>query len=162
MDDDERGVSDAPDNEDIQAEEVPVTAMTLREMWNARLSNKPDISCLREAIDWDTPDGEPPRFIPRRNEYVVIERRSVSLKNRPWLDTRVYMLREDPRDDGYLSLWDPIRRQLATSNWKTGVLEKFDFRLPPQGRNPETLFEDDLTQRRKRKLRLTDKPPRAR
>lgn len=108
-------------------------------------ARKPDITSWRPAII----DGE---FQVRNGDYVVIERRCTALKGRPWLDTRVYQVTQVPDGNGNLELWDPIRKQCARSNWKTGMNNGFDFRLPPKGRNPETCLEGDGRRRTRRKI----------
>lgn len=143
--------SDAPDQrlEKLSEEEeafLPDDALRARAE-----ARKPDISPLRSAID---PDGN---FIPRKGDYVVIERRRAHFAGHAWLDTRVYRLAEAPASNGDLTLWDPVRMQHARSNWKVGLDMGFDFRLPPAGRNPETCLESG-GKRRKRKKVLADKP----
>jgi hypothetical protein len=143
--------ADAPDQRLVklsEEEEALLPDDALRARAEAR---KPDISSLRSAID---PNGD---FIPRKGDYVVIERRQAHFANNAWLDTRVYRLTKDPAPNGDLTLWDPVRMQCAFSNWLVGRELNFDFRLPPAGRNPETCLESGGKRRKKKKL-LGDKP----
>lgn len=119
---------------------------------NARAeANKPDISWLDDAIDWDSDSPSGVGFLLKKNDYVVIERRALQLPGSPWLDTRVYYLTADPAENGNLKLQDPARQQMAQSNWKVGLLKGFQFRRPPPGTNPETLIDaNGKIQRRKR------------
>lgn len=111
--------------------------------------SRPDISWLDDAVDWDAKTSSGVNFVLKKGDYVVIERYCLALATKPWLDTRVYRLMADPKDDGELSLWDPVNDQQASSNWKVGLVEGFQFRIPPRGRNPETLFETKGGRRRR-------------
>lgn len=121
----------------------------LRERHNAQ---KPDIDSLKSAVVGGV-------FLPKKGDYVVIERRLLCFSDHPWLDTRVYRLLDDVTFDGNLNLWDPIRHQCAKSNWKRGIGCGFVFKLPPKGRNPETCLEGGGKRRTKRAVVAEDKPP---
>lgn len=125
-----------------------------------RSALRPDIDWLDDAIDWsaNTPSGVD--FIPRKDQYVVIERQCISMPTIGWLDTRVYRLIEDPAPNGNLKLWDPIKQQMALSNWKTGIATHgFIFKLPPKGVNPETLLESSGKIRRRKRVAPAPPPP---
>lgn len=116
--------------------------LTPEERIKRRSALQPDISWLKPAIV----DG---KFIPEKNDYIVVEMYSVLDDRHPWLDTRVYQLIKEPGEDGFLKLYDHVRGQCAAMNWKTGVDAGYEFKLPPSGRNPETLFESASGRRRR-------------
>lgn len=107
-----------------------------------RSAQQPDIDWLRDAIVDDI-------FVPVRNDYVVIEMYSMLDSRHGWLDTRVYQLLRDPAPDGYLKLYDVARKQCAQMNWKVGIKAGYQFKMPPSGRNPETLLESYSGRRKK-------------
>jgi hypothetical protein len=136
-----------------------IASMSNEELVARRQAQRPDISWMEDAIDWDTAD-ELPTFLPKKGDYVIIERYITCLPGKPWLDTRVYLMKEDAYPDGSLRLSDPVRQQQCMNNWKRGIIEGFSFKRPPKGRNPETVFESTGQVRRKRKVvaELAQKP----
>jgi hypothetical protein len=109
--------------------------------------SKPDISRYEPAIV----DGD---FRVRPGNYVIIEHPRVCLGG-GWHDTRAYIVQRIDGVTGRIDLYDPVRQQQAVSNFKTGPELGLDFRIPPKGRNPETLF---TKKRRGRKKKAVDAP----
>jgi hypothetical protein len=109
-------------------------------------SDKPDISWLHPAIDKDG------NFIPSRGTYVVIERSNLLVEGNPWLDTKVYRLVTEPSPDGFIRLYDCIEQHCAMINWKSGLERGYVFKLPPLGKNPETLFQSSGKRRKHKKF----------
>lgn len=141
------GASPSPSDPDSDWSTASMTAEEARARHEAR---KPDISHLESAIDWNAPD-EPGgvRFLPTVGSYVVCERPSLLLPGKPWFETRVFRLTAAPEADGRVVLWDPLRHRHVILNWIQGLLEGFDWRLPPRGVNPATLLESDGKRRRR-------------
>ena len=91
--------------------------------------SKPDIDNLSDAVVF-LEDGTPV-FVPEVGEKVIIERYTSLLPGRPWLDTRVYVVREIDEDTGRLSLWDEDSKYWATSNFIDGLKNGYRFKLTP-------------------------------
>lgn len=133
------------DDERVQladADEIEQAYLSPEEQLRRRSILQPDISWLRDAIKENL-------FIPVKGDYVVIEMYSLLDPRRQWLDTRVYRILRDPRDDGFLMLYDAARGQCAQINWRVGLANGFLFKMPPTGRNPETLFESASGRKKK-------------
>lgn len=101
--------------------EPPEVSDTLSDEDRARLLSgppqpvvKPDISHLRDALS-----GGWPTF--KQGDTVVIERYAWMLKGRPYLDTRVFTVRSVDLATGFVELYDPVRGQHATDNWRHGI-----------------------------------------
>lgn len=140
------------DSEDDPDQSWATAMLPEGELWARREAQRPDISWMDDAIDWGE-EGELPKFLPKKGDYVVIERFLTTFPGKPWLDTRVYRITEDPDPvTGTLRLSDPVRQQQAMSNWKRGIIEGFTFKRPPKGRNPETVFESTGAVRRRRRV----------
>lgn len=126
-------------------EDMSIALLTPEERESRRTANRPDVSWLRDAIVDN-------KFIPKKNDYLVVERRLILNDDNAWLDTKTYRLLKDPTIDGNVHMFDCIKKQHAQLNWIEGLKYGFVFKLPPPGRNPETLFESDGRRKRKRKF----------
>lgn len=62
---------------------------------------------------------------------IVIERRASILDGNPWLDTRVYEIREIDQESCILKLWDPELRHHARDNYKIGFQVGSRYKIPP-------------------------------
>jgi len=116
--------------------------LTPEERIKRRSALQPDISWLKDAIVDNN-------FVPRKEDYIVVEMYSIVDDRHPWIDTRAYRITREPGEDGLLKLYDPCRQQCAMMNWKTGIEAGYIFKLPPAGRNPETLFESASGRKKK-------------
>lgn len=123
------GFGNKMDNIDNTSDELLSSAL----LKARRERYKPNISWLEDVIV----NGE---FQQKIENYIIIERYSTTLKDYGWLDTKVYRIL-NIFNDGTLDLYDPIKNCRASTNWKIGLEHGFKFKLPPAGRNPETLFE---------------------
>lgn len=72
-----------------------------------------------------------PIFLLPPGSRVVIERRSGLLQGRPWIDTKVYEVKEVDGDTGLLKLWDPEAHHHARDNFKAGVKVGSRYKVPP-------------------------------
>ena len=87
-----------------------------------RLTNKPYIDHLEDAII----DGE---FMLQPGKSVIIERYASILSNRPWLDTRSYLIVSINAVTGELRLKDDVG-QTCVSNYITGPQLGYRFKVP--------------------------------
>lgn len=95
----------------------------------SRPRDMPKIDHLRDAIEM-THAGDPLFLLPVGSR-LIIERRSGLLHGRPWIDTKVYEIREIDQDSGLLKLWDPETHHHARDNFKAGVRVGSRYKVPP-------------------------------
>jgi hypothetical protein len=136
------------DNEIVLIEEdedFSIALLTPEERESRRTQNRPDISWLSPAIVDD-------KFILKKGDFLVMERKLLTQESRPWLDTKCYEIISHPTEDGNMRLLECIRRCNALLNWKTAIEYGYDLRCPPKGRNPETLFLSHGKRRRKKRF----------
>jgi hypothetical protein len=132
-------------------DDFSVALLTPEERESRRTQNRPDITWLKSAIV----DG---KFTLHKNDFLVMERRLITQESRPWLDTKCYQIISEPTEDGDMRLLECIRQCNALLNWKKAIEYGYDMRVPPKGRNPETLFQS-LGKRRRRKRFLKPQEP---
>lgn len=94
-----------------------------------RIESKPNIDMLEDAVI--TVDDKL-KFLPKRGEYVVIERRCTLLSNKPWLDTKKYLVITVNQETGRLELIDEEYQHDVLCNFITGTKENFKFKIPPK------------------------------
>lgn len=87
-----------------------------------RVINKPEIGHLPDAIV----DGYPV-FGP--GDKIVIERRSVVLSGRPYLDTKTYRVIEVDMAGGTVRMYDDDLNQFAMTNWRTAMAAGHVFKF---------------------------------
>lgn len=90
---------------------------------------KPNIDALKDAVVF-LDDGTP-TFVPQPGERVIIERYTSLLPGRPWLDTRVYMVRGVDPETGHLDLWDEETQHWVSSNFADGLRNGYKFKCQP-------------------------------
>lgn len=90
---------------------------------------KPAIDHLDDAVVFLS-DGTPV-FVPEIGERVIIERYTSLLPGRPWLDTKLYLIRDVDQETGHLSLWDEETQHWVVSNFADGLQSGYRFKLPP-------------------------------
>lgn len=95
----------------------------------SRPRDMPKIDHLRDAIEINHA-GDPIFLLPVGSR-LIIERRSGLLNGRPWIDTKVYEIREIDQDSGLLKLWDPETHHHARDNFKAGVKVGSRYKVPP-------------------------------
>ncbi len=88
-----------------------------------REARKPDISRLPDAVDIN---GIPSFDI---GEKIIIERRSVVLEGRPYIDTKTYTVKSLNVNTGDMLLFDESLHQSAMSNYIEGLKKGFVFKL---------------------------------
>ena len=127
----------------VNEEEFAVLTPEQKEALRATL--KPNIDHLVDAVVL-LEDGTRV-FVPEVREKLVIERRSTLSKQRPWLDTRVWMVNSINNETGEITLWDPDLMQHAKANFKAD--NGYRFKLMP--------VRGSVFKRRKRELKPGEK-----
>jgi hypothetical protein len=84
--------------------------------------NKPEIGHLPDAIV----DGYPAFGV---GDKIIIERRSVVLAGKPYIDTKSYRVISVDMAGGNVHLYDGDLDQFAMTNWRTGLLAGFIFKF---------------------------------
>lgn len=102
----------------------------------ARLTSKPDLSYLEDAVELG--DDGVPQFTIAPGDKVVIERYATILRGSPWLDTKVYTVEAIDGVSGTLHLWDDEGKCHAATNYITGTAAGFKFKVPPAKGNVPT------------------------
>lgn len=101
---------------EINLDELSLCART--ETAEERMSRKPDISYLEEAVAYPDSSTALPLF--DTGDRIVIERYCHSLPGEPWLDTQTYTVEEIDDETGELRLWNADLNQHARGNFITG------------------------------------------
>jgi hypothetical protein len=96
---------------------------------SSRPRDMPNIDHLVDAVDVNH-QGVASFMLPPGSR-LVIERRSGLLQGRPWIDTKVYEVREIDQETGLLKLWNPEARHHARDNFKAGVKVGSKYKVPP-------------------------------
>lgn len=94
-----------------------------------RPRDMPKIDHLKDAVLL-SPEGKPELIVPPGGR-VIIERRSSILNGAPWIDTKVFEVREVDQENGLMKLWDPELHQHARDNWFVGLKVGSRYKLPP-------------------------------
>ncbi len=97
-----------------------------------RVATRPFLDHLADATVMK-PDGAI-GFTPKNGMQVIIERVASCLTNKPWLDTKVFIVKDVDYASGALRLWDDELKQHASSNFKTGLKLGYRFKVPELGR----------------------------
>ena len=118
---------------DEDAEALAEQQLGREERERRRLARKPDISHLKPGVA--EVGGE---LIPLFDvgSRIVVERTAGLLRSRPWLDTRVYIVRMIDDDKGIVGAWDeewPHGTHNCFLSFKDGF---HDIRLAPKAGNP--------------------------
>lgn len=95
-----------------------------------RLSRRPDISALEDAFEPGV-DGTPiPKF--KVGGRIIMERFSIFLPQRQWLNTNTYFVESIDYETGTIRLWNPELAQYELTNWRTALAKHgFVYKLPP-------------------------------
>lgn len=104
-----------------------VAALEQREA--KRLASRPYIDHLIDAVV--EVEGKL-TFLPKVGDKLVIERVSTVTKNRPWLDTRVWVVNRIDAQTGRLDLWCDELNQNGVSNFIAGTQAGCRFKLVPK------------------------------
>lgn len=94
---------------------------------NKRLSARPNIDHLADAVE--SRDGVA-FFIPTKGTRVIIERFATLLHDRPWLDTKSYIVESVDQETGDIRLQDEEMRHASHSNFKTALELGYRLKLP--------------------------------
>jgi hypothetical protein len=109
---------------DIDLPSETTTPAAFRKMFEDRKPIvKPDISRLLEALD----SAGLPLF--KAGDNIVIERYSIELEDRPYIDTRTLRVVSVDADTGLIRLYDESLGQHALSDWKNGPKMGITFKL---------------------------------
>lgn len=90
--------------------------------------NKPMIDHLPDAVSKD--EMGLPTLLAKPGDKIVIERVASVLNNKPWLDTKTYVIESIDSGTGHLKLWDEDLGRSATSNFIKGLAAGYRFKLP--------------------------------
>lgn len=95
-----------------------------------RLARRPDISALEDAFEPGI-DGTPiPKF--KVGSRIIMERFSIFLSQRQWLNTNTYFVESIDYETGVIRLWNPELSQYELTSWKTAIAKHgFVYKLPP-------------------------------
>lgn len=118
-------VDDSPVDEAQQINE----ALTSEKREARRLESRPSIDHLVDAVVRSN-DGKL-TFVPIVGQKVVVERVSTVTKNRPWLDTRVWVVNRVNAETGRVDLWCEDLNQNGVCNFITGTNVGYRFKLVP-------------------------------
>lgn len=114
-----------------------------------KVRTKPDISRLPDAFELDIEGRPQPRF--RVGDEIVIERHSIILSSKPWLNTETYVVQDIDHITGNMRLWHQGLQQFDLTNYVTGFLKHgFVYKLAKgneiirkkRGRPRKTPIED--------------------
>jgi hypothetical protein len=97
-----------------------------------RVATRPFLDHLKDAVR--VLDDGAVTFTQKNGMQVIIERCASCLSNKPWLDTRVYIVKAVDYESGALRLWDDELKQHASSNFKTGLKLGYRFKVPELGK----------------------------
>lgn len=117
------GRSEPEDDENAEIREH----LNLQAREQKRLSGRPDIDHLRDAVV--EVDGKL-QFVQPKGTRVIIERFATVLSNRPWLDTRSYLVESVNQETGELKLQDEEMRHSSHSNFITASKLGYRFKVP--------------------------------
>jgi len=92
-----------------------------------RNARRPDISRLEDAVTVHDDGKIVPLF--QAGARIVIERYSLTIPGKPWLDTQTYEVQSVDPVSGVLQLWNADLRQAAMSNFILGTQNGFIFKL---------------------------------
>jgi hypothetical protein len=108
-----------------------------KELADALAANReklmPSTARLHDAIT--TLEDGSVLFIPCEGENVVVERRSVLLQGKPWLDTRLLVVKKINEETGNITLFDADMKQNVQSNFMTGPARGVVFKIPAKRGN---------------------------
>lgn len=91
-----------------------------------RLASKPNIDHLDDAV---VEKDDKPTCKLTKGQLITIERYASVLANKPWLDTRTYMINSVNQETGELRLWDEELEHHASSNFITGRELGYRFKV---------------------------------
>lgn len=94
----------------------------------ARNAAKPVIDHLPDAVGTDELGN--PTFLAGAGDRVIIERVATVLNNKPWLDTKTYVVNSVDCATGELRLWDTDAARDTVSNYIDGISRGYRFKLP--------------------------------
>lgn len=116
-------------NEDITNDEVDdVTRVTRQEQ--AKATNKPAIDHLPDAVKKD--EFGMLILLAKPGEKIIIERVASILSNKPWLDTKTYVINTIDAASGDVNLWDDDLKRFAQTNYIKGTQVGYRFKLANQ------------------------------
>jgi hypothetical protein len=101
-----------------------------------RLSRKPSIDHLKDGV-LATDDGLGGKmFVPVFDvgDRIVVERHSQLLPGNPWLDTRVYLVKDIHDEGGLVHCWDEELQHYACMAFDRPDVQR--IKLPPKRGNP--------------------------
>lgn len=120
---------DAPEGLTPDAEDAFV-APEVREQ--RRLSRKPSIDHLKDGVTHSMVDGFIPLF--DVGDRIVVERHSLLLPGNPWLDTRVYIVKDIDDEKGLAHCWDEELQHYACMTFVQPDVQR--IKLAPKKGNP--------------------------
>ena len=116
-------------NEDITNDEFDdVTRHEHRE--KAKAANKPAIDHLPDAVKKD--EFGMLTLLAKPGEKIIIERVASILSNKPWLDTKTYVINTIDAASGDVNLWDDDLKRFAQTNYIKGTQVGYRFKLANQ------------------------------
>lgn len=93
-----------------------------------RQQGRPDIDHLDDAVVVD--ENGKHKCLQHKGNRIIIERFATMLKDRPWLDTRSYIILSLDPETGDMSLLEEEFQHQAKSNFITGLSLGYRFKIP--------------------------------
>ena len=93
----------------------------------AKATNKPMIDHLPDAVEKD--EFGMLTLLARPGEKIIIERVASVLLNKPWLDTKTYVVNTIDAASGDVNLWDDDLKRFAQTNYIKGLQVGYRFKL---------------------------------